>query len=214
MERDAFESLVSAWLDDPADETLRARLEQAERETPTLRAVREQWQRCEALLRQGASGPAGVVWARVQAHIAAAVAADEQVDVGLDALLAAPAGLEQRVVWQRLRARIAAACAAAPATPALRYTRRRVWWTSVSAAALATAAALLLAFWPHAGPGTQAPGLATFTVAAKLAPVPSGVVVVRIAAGDVSEFQPEPEAYFSIEPAPRTAAVEQLPDIY
>ena len=66
MNRETFEQLISQWLDNPADDDLRRRVEQAVADTPELLADRRQAERIEQGLRAArAHGPAGDEWGPV-----------------------------------------------------------------------------------------------------------------------------------------------------
>lgn len=223
MTPDAFEQLVSQWLDDPSRVDLRAQIDAAIAENPPLGAIFAQWERTEAALRSAARVPTGVDWQRLAAQTAARV--NIAVDRPLDDLLRGPTAVDQRVDWQRLKSRIAAAVAMEHQTTIRRQRRR---WLIRGSATIAAAAALVLALLPmrHARhepeasvtvgrPGDTSQSLAFSTIRAPRVSESerTSVVAVTIAAAD-QRSEPVPERFFVIDPltAPRTA--DDVPDYY
>lgn len=156
MDREAFEQLVSAWLDEPHRADLRARLERAVAAVPELAEVQAAYVRLVELLRRALAEPP-VDWAALKARVAAEIdraAEREAADPSWDARLrAALPGVEARVDWQTVQARIAAAVAACDRGTG-RRPRRLGWRVSLAAGSLAAAAALLLWF---GRPGVEPP---------------------------------------------------------
>lgn len=70
MNRQAFEQLVSEWLDRPAQDDLRARIEAAVRADPALARLMGEWLHLNRLIRGGLPGPHGVEWDRFRARLA------------------------------------------------------------------------------------------------------------------------------------------------
>jgi hypothetical protein len=147
MQRDAFEQLISDWLDEPQREDLRAQVVAAVQDQPELRDVLGEWRGLEPLLREHAPAPTGVDWERFAGRITSAVQADVPAtdsDAALDALLRQPAVLDGRVDWDRQRTRIMAAVG----VQTKGTDRRRVIWRGVVAGAVAAAAAVVLSLLP------------------------------------------------------------------
>jgi hypothetical protein len=71
MKHQAFEQLVSEWLDRPAQDDLRASVEAALRADPALARLMSEWLHLNELIRRGLPGPDGVEWDRFKAHLAA-----------------------------------------------------------------------------------------------------------------------------------------------
>lgn len=114
MNREAFEQLLSAWLDRRDDAELAARVAAAVAAAPERRAVVEAWERMDALLRS--AGPrAQVDWARFAAHVAAGLRADDAEDAAFDRRLADTTSVESRVEWPAFSRRVAAAIRTSPA---------------------------------------------------------------------------------------------------
>jgi hypothetical protein len=106
MDRDAFEQLVSHWLDDPRDEELRAAVEVATAASPELERIRDEWVRLDQLVRGSAGAAEPVDWPRLRQRIGAQLTSH---GAGLDAVLRGVTAVEQRVDWPRLRRRISQA---------------------------------------------------------------------------------------------------------
>lgn len=111
MNPDAFENLLSAWLDDPQNAELLRQVSAAAESSESLRRLRDEWLRVDALLRAAGDCDARVEWVRLQERIRAAIA-DEAgaADADVDALLTE--GTAPPVNWARQRERILAAVAA------------------------------------------------------------------------------------------------------
>ncbi len=139
MNWDAFENLLSAWLDDPQNAELLAQVSAAADSSAALGRLRDEWLRVAELLRAAGESAARVDWARLQERIRAAIA-DEAgaADADVDALLRG--GAAPRVDWFRQRERILAAVAgdaggednvdqllrrAMPGTPPVNWPRQR-----------------------------------------------------------------------------------------
>jgi hypothetical protein len=151
MDREAFEQLVSAWLDQPQRDDLRLQIEAAVAESRELARVRDEWLRLDRLVRSCLPGVDGIDWRRLQEHIAAALAPDAA-DTALDEQLRRFTDVGQRVDWPRLRQRISQAIGSSAEKPTvIRFPLRRAAASIVLAAA---AAALLLVFILPAEPRT------------------------------------------------------------
>lgn len=105
MHRDAFEQLVSEWLDQPGRDDLRRRIDQAVAESPALAPVLDEWQRLDCLLRAARPWTQDIDWVRFRQRIAAGLD-PEAVGARLDERLRALTDVESRVDWPRLRRRI------------------------------------------------------------------------------------------------------------
>lgn len=71
MKHQAFEQLVSEWLDRPARDVLRARIEAALHADPSLARLMSEWLRLNELIRRGLPGPDGVQWDQFKGRVAA-----------------------------------------------------------------------------------------------------------------------------------------------
>jgi len=223
MDREAFEQLVSAWLDEPDRADIRARLDAAAAEDSEFARLREQSVRLDRSLREVAATPLPVAWSRLAARVGDAIDAavgEDQTDAELDARLRARPALEARVDWSRFRARVSNAIGRPGA--ARQVWRHPRWRLSLAAGLLATAAALLLLLFTYAPtPSTKpigpagvahvsvlAPG-GTSAPAAALRPVARLVVLEESAVptsqpgernGAPEARSAEPEVYFMLEP--------------
>jgi hypothetical protein len=222
MNRETFEQLISQWLDNPADDDLRRRVEQAVADTPELLADRRQAELIEQGLRAArAHGPAGVDWRRLRTRIMAQLGASPAAmpagddgagddgagdDGRLDELLARPARIELRVDWTRFRQRVSQHVAAAARTRAVHSRLRRL---GALAGMLATAAALLVVALLLRERPAPARGFAQVRVvdaaAAALPASPSAFASVRVSGPAGGAVEPvrsaEPEFFLYIGPA-------------
>ena len=164
MQPDAFEQLVSEWLDQPGRSDLRARIDAAISASPALAVIWEDWTRLDQLLRDATALPRRVDWRGVQSRIAAAIAAEAGAHANsadataeLDAALSSLPAIDDRVDWDRTRRRIVAAvhgrgegtgAVVEHGSPTSDRPRRRIIPIGVAMAALAAAAALLLMVTP------------------------------------------------------------------
>ena len=190
MERDAFEQLVSEWLDADERAALDARLTEAAARSPELAALWAQYRRLDAILRQP-DAMARVRWEHLHARITGAVHADRD-GAGEDTLDAAlhaePAELQQ-VDWPRFQRRIADAAHGPP-----RGRRRATWVWWIGGGAVAAAAALLLMIrTPLPPPVETVPvGQARLTVCAPAAVPVDGATARAVATVHVTELHEEP----------------------
>jgi hypothetical protein len=113
MDREAFEQLVSTWLDEPEREDLHARIDAAVAGSAELAQLREAWLRLDRLVRQGAAGVERVDWERLRSRIVAAAETGDALSEGVRDLT----DIEQQVDWPRLQRRIAEAVAVAAGAP-------------------------------------------------------------------------------------------------
>jgi hypothetical protein len=204
MNREAFEKLISTWLDEPDDAPTRARIDAALRADPSLQPTWDAWRRMESLLR-GARDVPGVDWEALAAHLRHACHADN----ALEAVLDQAPSLHARVDWPRVHARFSAAVTRAATTRQPSPTRR---WMASAAALLATAAAIgFLTLMPvYQDPGGPV-GVARLAVAPPASLPDGGIAVVRVTLADQPE--PEPERFFSIDPVD-DRVVDESPDYY
>jgi hypothetical protein len=143
MDREAFEQLVSEWLDQPERADLRARIEAAVVESPAFGRVRDEWLRFDRLIRGAGLHTGRVDWPHFRLRIAERLESAHG-DAALDERLRTLTAVERRVDWPHLRRRISAVLAgvdggrAAPRIPLRRL--------GAGLALLATAAALVLMF--------------------------------------------------------------------
>ncbi|MBW7904399.1 MAG: hypothetical protein LC135_12300 [Phycisphaerae bacterium] len=211
MNRETFEQLVSQWLDNPADDHLRRRVEQAISDSPELLSDRRHAELIEQALHAArAKGPAGVDWRRLRSRIMSqlrhADAAPARDDARLDELLARPTRLEARIDWTRFQQRVSQRVAEAARMRVVTLRLRRV---GAVAGMLATAAALvvvalLLRERPAAPEGFAQVRVVDASASAQPAP-PSAFASVRVsrpAGGAVEPVRPaEPEFFLYIGPA-------------
>ncbi len=138
MDREAFEQLVSEWLDQPERDDLRRRIAAAEAKSPGLERLKDEWVRLDQLVRRVSSGVCHVDWHRFRQGIDQGLAPDSP---GFDEKLRELTGTEQRVDWPRLRERISRAVDRADRQPrVIRFPLRRV---AVKLALFSAAAAVV-----------------------------------------------------------------------
>lgn len=199
MTRDAFEQLISEWLDDRHDRSLRARLDAAVAAEPRLAAVLDEWQTFDRRLRDGMPVARGIDWAHFRHAVSSAVDAAIAEDAALDAALRRSPTIDAAIDWSRMRDNISAAIDAEPVRRG-RTRARRLWIGGAAASALAAAAALTLALLPNKArdPGAAGGGaIAQAVIAAPVAAPVSGVAMVSITGG---EAPAAPQALFMIDP--------------
>ena len=73
MDRQVFEQLVSAWLDQPDRDALRALVHDAVREDPALLPLLKQWLRLHKHVRTALPEPPGVAWDHFRAQLSVAL---------------------------------------------------------------------------------------------------------------------------------------------
>ncbi|MFN0134824.1 MAG: hypothetical protein ACKVS9_01760 [Phycisphaerae bacterium] len=109
MTHEAFENLISDWLDS-RDDVARAKLDALVAESPELRSVLDEWLRLDALLHEASPRiDVAVAWPMLRARISHAVDEAVVADLragGIDRLLRASDPLEERIDWSRLHERI------------------------------------------------------------------------------------------------------------
>ncbi len=161
MNREAFEKLVSEWLDKPERDGLRAAVDAAATASPELGRLKDEWVRLDQLIRGLSSGVDHVDWSRFRQHIGNAV--DQNgTDAKLDEQMRSLTAVEQRVDWSRLHKRICRAVGRADdRARVIRFPLRRV-----AAGVLLTGAAAALVLM--------------FTLPAKSPTTYSGVARVRV----------------------------------
>jgi hypothetical protein len=157
MDRETFEQLVCESLDQPERDDLRAAVEAAVKESPTLARLRDEWIRLDRLMRSAYRDLAIVDWARLRQRVSAKLGpagVGEDVDRQLRGLTA----VEKQVDWPRLRKRISQAVSEQATAPqVIRFPLRRV---AGAAALLATAAVLVLMLRPSSEPPSAPAGFA------------------------------------------------------
>jgi len=218
MNREDFEQLVSAWLDEPGRADLRALIDTAVRENPRLAAVLDEWRRLGGLLRRDARELDNIDWSEQQArisfalHNAASVADADAEDEALDAVLRGLPRVDDLVDWSRFHGRVSTAVARAARPGAAR--RRRHRWIAGAAGVLAAAAALLLAVIPNTGPPVPSAGMVRVTVSGPppCAAAYEGVAYVRVA--DMGPPKEQPEVFFMIEPIKTTRPSDETAGYY
>ena len=139
MDREAFEQLVSEWLDQPERDDLRRRIAAAEAKSPELERLKDEWLRLDQLVRGASFGVDHVDWRRFRQGIDQGLAPGSS---GFDETLRELTGTEQRVDWLRLRERISRAVDRAGQYPrVIRFPLRRV---AVRLALISAAAAAVV----------------------------------------------------------------------
>lgn len=220
MQLDAFERLVSEWLDEPARDDLRRQIDAAITADPALQAVLDAWLRCDRLIKAPLVHLQDVDWPRLAAQIGTGVTkaarGEQDADAALDAALHADPGIDDRVDWARLRVRISTAIDQSTRQAA----QRRRLYTMVAAAStmLAAAAALFLVLLPQRGTVVIArppAGVAIVRVsplAATDAVGAHGVAYARVAAVGVTD-EPAPR-FFVIDPVKPAAVSDDTGGYY
>ncbi|MBU0639098.1 MAG: hypothetical protein KKB50_09560 [Planctomycetes bacterium] len=144
MQPEAFEQLVSQWLDEPQDAELHARIDAAAADSVELARLRDEWTRLDRLIR--AARPTGltVAWSRQKQRVMRELAEAAEPDAMLDATLAALPGTAGRVDWQMYQRRVMDAVRTAGRPR--RAVRVRWGYALSRAGAVAAAAVLVLMF--------------------------------------------------------------------
>lgn len=175
--REQLESLLSEWLDDPARDDLRARIDALVGDDAELIASRRAWLLLHAAFLQSPRVNWTLQRERILAALPAAPRSVEDLDSRLDAALQVT-GATAPVDWQKMKSGVMDAVAAQSDAP--RVVRFPVWRRRVAGLAVAAAAALAvwLAPWHLLSPTTP------------VAPHSSGssVAVVRISTIATREF--------------------------
>jgi hypothetical protein len=215
MDRDAFEQLVSAWLDEPERTDLQRQVEEAVRLEPELAALLAEWRRFDEVFRSQAPELRGVDWAKLEGHISAAIdAADTSTtdEDALDTALHDLPSIEPRVDWPRLHERIAAAVRRSDQGVLRR--RWRVILGTATVAGLAAAAALVLTILPNPSPALLSSGVVRVTVGVPAAAVETstGVAYARVSVTEAVHEQPQ--RFFSIDPIQQPAASDDAGGFY
>ena len=178
MDREAFEQLVSEWLDRPHDAELRARVRVAVERSPDLARLLDEWTRLDRLVRDSSAAPLNVDWKRFTSRVAAAIDVGDQ-DAALSAALRAAGAVDERVDWERFRQRVSQAVARDQRPTRPRILRKR----APLVGALALAAAIALMFWLREGSPAPPVSSVYVTVSSGNAPVAEasdGVAFARV----------------------------------
>ena len=215
MNRDAFEQLVSAWLDEPERTDLQRQVEEAVRLAPELASVLAEWRRFDEAFRGQAPGMRGIDWTTLTTRISAAIdaaAARTADEDALDTALRDLPSIEPRVDWPRLHERIVAAVRRSD--QGVRRRRWRVVLGTAAVAGLAAAAALVLTVLPNPSAPPLSSGVVRVTVGmpAATAGTSTGVAYARV---NVTEaVHEQPQRFFSIDPIQRPAASDDAGGFY
>lgn len=221
MKREAFERLVSDWLDDPQSGDLRARLDAAGARDPQFARLREELVRVDALVRAGLAALLPVDWERLKARICARIAGTPDESTDLDEQLRSLPAIESHVDWLAFQRKVTRAIDQEEVRP--RVLRLSPWRLTVAAGVLAAAAAvvLMLVQPPRLQPPTtpqRAPGLARMVILAQPAAQPdrqppAGMARMQIIVDDEPQSDrladsSQPDVFFMLEPpdAPLTMA--------
>jgi len=233
MEHEAFEQLVSAWLDEPQNAELAERLKAAEAAAPELARLRTQYVRLHSLLTAVSSPEPRVDWAAFKSHLVdrvrqACPAGKDTADID-EYLRQSSPNIEQRVDWPAFRRHLSrlVASEAAKRRTASRSAR---WRMTAAAGALAAAAGILLLIGlpdrsPAPSPGPGARPVAQMWIELPTAeasePEPGGKVVLAKVLPDTETDllrmmgmhedeppgEPQPENYFMLEPMDLTGVL-------
>ncbi|MBK9120653.1 MAG: hypothetical protein IPM18_13800 [Phycisphaerales bacterium] len=225
MTPDAFAALVSAWLDEPAREELRAQILTAA-EDPALAAMLADYEQLESWLHRTAERGLPVDWDRLRSRILLALPVDSKRDAGedddrLDALLVGAAAVAPPVNWERLHARISGAV---QRSGDRQWRRWRNWtWLTVAATATAAAAVLYLSFSPDRDPAVRVPdpwtehGPVVVRVefgGPALSVGPDAIARVAVLAPATGSPPERTPVFFSIEPARPARSGGSVLDLY
>ncbi len=205
MTREAFERLISDWLDDQHNPSLRAAIDAAVQADPRLADVAAEWKTFGRQLRAGMPDVQDIDWAKLRATISNAVYAASNADAAIDSLLAASPTLDQTIDWSRLKDRISSAVDA-DAAGHRRSRSRTLWLAGVAATTLTAAAALVIALLPRTdvpvAPKVAIGSVAVVSISVPEPGEPQGVAIARITGG---EAPATPQSLFMIDPPrPRT----------
>ena len=211
MDRETFEQLLSAWLDEPQRDDLHRRIEAAVAESRELGRLRDEWLRLDRLVRGSLPRADRVDWRRFQEHVAAAIAPDAA-DGALDEKLRRSMEIEQRVDWPRLRRRISQAVAHSAAEP--KVIRFRLRTVAASIVVAAAAALLMIMFALPTQPARAPLGFARARVVGT-APAPAvpdaGRAFARVSVSAPPEAAEEADV---ADPRERSLAEPQLAEVF
>ena len=159
MDREAFEQLVSDWLDRPEHDELCRAVAAAAAESSELERLKDEWVRLDRLVRSASSAVDQVDWPRFRERIDQALDSDRE---ELDEKLRGLTDVQQRVDWPRLRERISRAVGDAHDRPrVIRFPLRRV---AAGLALISAAAVLVLMFTLPLRPPRTSVGVAQVRV--------------------------------------------------
>lgn len=216
MDRETFEQLVSEWLDSPSREELRARIDAALADDPTLAESFAPWQRLDSVFRENLPQTPGIAWPELARRISRAVDREMEDTGGVDEVLRRSPGVADQVDWRRVHGRIAGAVEREARGRRQTRGRRHLRWIMGSVAAVAAAAAaLVLSVMPDARPERTSPGRATFAIAAPPTAEQrgsGGVASVAITVMNISTA--EPERFFMVDPMTTPAPMDDVPLFY
>jgi len=215
MNRDAFEQLVSAWLDEPERTDLQRQVEEAVRLDANLVPVLEQWRRFDEAFSGQARELHGVDWTKLKTRISAAIdaaPANTPDEDALDTALRNLPSIESRVSWPRLHERIVAALRRSD-----QHILRRRWRVVLGTAAvagLAAAAALVLTILPNPSAPPLSSGVVRVTVGMPTATAgtSTGVAYARVSVTEAAHDQPQ--RFFSMDPIQQPAASDETAGYY
>ncbi|TWT44831.1 hypothetical protein RAS1_12490 [Phycisphaerae bacterium RAS1] len=221
MTHEAFEKLLSAWLDEPSDEW-RAQIDAAAGGDGELARAREAWLRLDALLRQPRELER-VNWSAFQRVVceSLAVEAGQTDERRLDRALGSLPDIVPIIDWDRLKHRIGDSVSASMvADPPPARTIRMPWQRRAAIGAMLAAAAVLavFAFIPRAA--TPLPlggaGIARLLVSpAAVAAVGASRVEITLARLDDAPPAPadrDEEIFLMIDPADSAPALAASSD--
>lgn len=207
MKPEAFEQLVSEWLDDRENAELRHRIDAATARDASLARLFDEWERFDALLRANAPEAGGVDWTHQRTLVGEAVDNATR-DDRLNTLLATLPDIDGRVDWDRLASRISTRLRTEH-RPNHRWRRAG----GVVAGVAVAAAVGLFAILPDATAPTAGPPIANLSVSAPPAAAhDDGVVIVQITREDIPERQTP--RYFAVDPVVVDAPADEFVGLY
>ncbi len=211
MDCEAFEQLVSEWLDQPDCGDLRARVDAAAAQSPALARVKDEWLRLDQLIRAAGPSAGRVDWHRLRQRIVERLES-APIAVGVDERLRALTTIAPWVDWPRLRRRISAAVAGADRElMVVRLRRRRV---AAAGVLLAAAAALVFMLTLPMKPASAPTGFARVRVSASAVVLERDDAGNRLARVTVSAPQDAAEAIGAAESAGPGAHRPQPGDVF
>ncbi|MBN2446570.1 MAG: hypothetical protein JXO22_07590 [Phycisphaerae bacterium] len=143
MDREAFEQLVSDWLDEPTRDNLRQAVDAAVAGSAELRALRDQYVRVHELTLGVMRVPESVDWNSFRGKVAASAISDatDQSQAPLDQALERLPDVTRKVDWERFQQRTSARIVGGGARS---ESRRRNWRLVLALGSVGVAAALLV----------------------------------------------------------------------
>ena len=214
MDRETFGQLVSAWLDEPQRDDLRAQIDAAAAGDAELARYRDELTRVDELVRAGRGELPLVDWQLVHERIADSVGAENG---RLDERLHDLPGVEERVDWDAFRQRVSSAVdRQARGQSTIRFP---IWRRAVGVAAVAAAAVLVLMLrWgfqstpqPHANVVVHAATTSSYKPVVRVSVTELDVADPGAATETVTDGGSAPQVFFMLEPPQGTLAMAPAP---